>query len=395
MYYPRESEPEILQSIANNPVTAILGPRQCGKSTLARHIANNSDKEYIYLDLERPSDLQKLDDAEWFLGSQKNKLICLDEIQRKPELFPLLRTLVDEWGGNGHFLVLGSASRELLKQSSESLAGRISYKRLSPFLYSELKDNFQMNDYLSRGGFPRSLLAAGNKESFEWREDFIATFLERDLLLWSGFSPVTMRRLWQMLANLNGQIVNFSALGGALGVSHTTVRNYIELLGSTFMLQLLPPYKASSGKRLVKSPKIYLNDTGVANALLRITDFDQLSGHPSFGSAWESLVLINLTATFPQFNFFFYRTGHGAEIDIILENGLKRIAVECKASLSPKLSAGTYSVIEDIQPAVTLVVAPVEKGWSMKNDIRVVNISEAIAFISGSGSNRPSPFMIC
>ena len=381
MYYTREIENEILESIAYNPVTAIVGPRQCGKSTLARHIAEKTGNEYLYLDLERPSDINKLDNAEWFLGSQKNKLICLDEIQRKPDLFPLLRSLVDQWGGKGHFLILGSASRDLLKQSSESLAGRISYKRLTPFLYNELKDFFQLQDYLSKGGFPRSLLASDNKQSFEWREDFISTFLERDLLLWSGFSPETMRKLWQMLANLNGQPVNYSMLGSSLGVSHTTVRNYVELLSSTFMLQLLPSFTASVGKRLVKSPKVYLNDIGITNALLRVPDFEQLAGHPSFGAAWESVVLINLTASFPQFNFFFYRTSHGAEIDIIVENGRKRIAVECKAGMLPKLSIGTYTAVEDIQPQVTLVVAPVDKGWSMKKDIEVVNISEAITII--------------
>ena len=381
MYYPRLIENEILQSIANNPVTAILGPRQCGKSTLSKHIAGICGKEYLYLDLERPSDLSKLDDTEWFLRSQKNKLICLDEIQRKPELFPLLRSLVDEWGGNGHFLVLGSASRDLLKQSSESLAGRISYKRLSPFLYDELKDIFQLHEYLSRGGFPRSLLAADNKLSFEWREDFITTFLERDLMLWSGFSPATMRKLWQMLANLNGQIVNYSILGSSLGVSHTTVRNYVELLCSTFMVQLLPPFTCSNGKRLIKSPKVYLNDTGISNALLRLSDFEQLAGHPSFGAAWESLVLINLTASFPHYNFFFYRTSHGAEIDIIVENGKKRIAVECKAGLAPKLSIGTFTAIADIQPLASLVVSPVAAGWPMKKGIDVVNISEAIRSI--------------
>ena len=381
MYYTREIENEILESIAYNPVTAIVGPRQCGKSTLARHIAEKTGNEYIYLDLERPSDINKLDNAEWFLGSQKNKLICLDEIQRKPDLFPLLRSFVDQWGGTGHFLVLGSASRDLLKQSSESLAGRISYKRLTPFLYNELKDFFQLQDYLSKGGFPRSLMASDNKQSFEWREDFISTFLERDLLLWSGFSPETMRKLWQMLANLNGQPVNYSMLGSSLGVSHTTVRNYVELLSSTFMLQLLPSFTASVGKRLVKSPKVYLNDIGITNALLRVPDFEQLAGHPSFGAAWESVVLINLTASFPQFNFFFYRTSHGAEIDIIVENGRKRIAVECKAGMLPKLSIGTYTAVEDIQPQVTLVVAPVDKGWSMKKDIEVVNISEAITII--------------
>jgi len=381
MYYTREIENEILQSIANNPVSAIVGPRQCGKSTLARHIAEKTGNEYLYLDLERPSDIKKLDDAEWFLGSQKNKLICLDEIQRKPELFPLLRSLADQWGGNGRFLVLGSASRDLLKQSSESLAGRISYKRLTPFLYNELKDIFQLQDYLSRGGFPRSLLAVDDKQSFEWREDFISTFLERDLLLWSGFSPATMRKLWQMLANLNGQIVNYSLLGSSLGVSHTTVRNYIELLNSTFMVQLLPPFLTNTGKRLIKSPKVYLNDIGISNALLQIPDFEQLAGHPSFGSAWETLVLINLTASFPHFNFLFYRTSHGAKIDIIVENGQKRIAVECKAGLSPKLSFGTFTAIEDVKPLLTLVVAPVDKGWSMKKGIDVVNINEATTMI--------------
>ena len=384
MYYTRAIEPDVMQSIANNPVTAILGPRQCGKSTLARHIAKSNVKDYLYLDLERPSDITKLNEAEWFLGTQKGKLICLDEIQRKPEIFPLLHSLVDEWGGNSHFLVLGSASRDLLKQSSESLAGRISYKRLTPLIYTEVKNNYSVQDCLSRGGFPRSLLALDNKKSFEWREDFIATFLERDLLLWSGISPVIMRKLWQLLANLNGQVVNFSALGSSLGVSHTTVRNYIELLASTFMLQLLPPYLSNMGKRLVRSPKVYISDIGIANALLRISDFEQLAGHPSSGWAWESLVLINLTASFPQFNFSFYRTSHGAEIDIVIENGNKRIAVECKSGLSPKLNTGTFTAIKDIQPLLSLVVAPVENGWPMKNGINVVNISEAISIISAS-----------
>jgi uncharacterized protein len=378
MYYSREIEKEVLKSIANNPVTAIIGPRQCGKSTLARHIAGLTDKESIFLDLEKPSDLNKLDDPEWYLGLQKDKLICLDEIQRKPDLFPLMRSLVDQWAGNGHFLVLGSASRDLLRQSSESLAGRISYKRLTPFLLSELKNDIQLSDYLSRGAFPRSLLAFDDEQSLEWREDFISTFLERDLLSWTGFSPATMRKLWQMLAHLNGQIVNFSLLGSSLGVSHTTVRNYVELLQSTFMLQLLQPFASGTGKRLVKSPKVYLSDTGISNALLRVADFEQLAGHPSIGAAWETLVLNNLTGTFPQFNYYFYRTGHGAEIDIVIEYGEKKIAVESKAGISPKLSTGTFIAIQDVQPLVCLVVAPVEKGWPMKEGIEVVNIIEAI-----------------
>jgi uncharacterized protein len=382
MYYERIIAHEVLRSIENNPVTAIIGPRQCGKSTLAKHIAEQTGLEYLFLDLEKPSDLIKLEDPEWFLGLQKGKLICLDEIQRVPELFPLIRSLTDEWGGNGHFLVLGSASRDLLRQSSESLAGRISYKRLTPFLYEEVKHEIQLTDYLSKGGFPRSTLAKNNRQSFDWREDFISTFLERDLLLWSGFSPATMRKLWQMLANLNGQVVNYSLLGSSLGVSHTTVRNYSELLQSTYMLQLLQPYASGSGKRLIKSPKVYLTDTGICNALLRLSDFNQLAGHSSFGAAWESFVLNNMIGTFPGFSYYFYRTGHGAEIDIIIENGDKRIALECKASMSPKLSTGTFSAIEDIQPLFTFVVAPVEKGWPVKKGLDVVNMSEAIIRIN-------------
>jgi uncharacterized protein len=384
MYYPRKIESEILQSIANNPVTAILGPRQCGKSTLAKHIAEKTGKEFLYLDLEKPSDLQKLDDPEWFLNTQKNKLICLDEIQRKPELFPLLRVLVDEWGNRGNFLILGSASRNLLRQSSESLAGRISYKRLTPFLIDELKEVIQVEDILTKGGFPRSLLATNDKLSFAWREDFITTFLERDLLLWSGFSPVTMRKLWQMLAHLNGQIINYSNLSSSLGVSHTVVRNYIELLASTYMISLLPSFGANIGKRLVKSPKLYFCDNGICNTLLQLTDFLQLVGHPSFGSAWESLVLSNLMASFPLYNFHYYRTSHGAEIDILIENGKNIVAVECKASLSPQLNRGTYTAIDDLKPIVTLVVAPVKERWPMKNGIEVVNINEAISRISES-----------
>lgn len=202
MYIKRNLELEINKSIESNPITAILGPRQCGKSTIAKKIGESHKSGFVYLDLEKPSDLSKLDNAEWFLNSQKNKLICLDEIQRKPEIFPLLRSLVDEWGDNQHFLILGSASRDLLKQSSESLAGRISYLQLSPFLANEVDGIVTTEDLLSRGGFPRSIFAKNDDASFDWRENFISTFLERDLMLWSGFSPATMRKLWQMLSHL-------------------------------------------------------------------------------------------------------------------------------------------------------------------------------------------------
>ncbi len=383
MYYTRKLENDIITGLKNNPVTAIIGPRQCGKSTLAKHVAkNNIEKEVIYLDLERPVDLQKLDNAEWFLANQKGKLICLDEIQRKPELFPLIRVLVDEWEGNSHFLILGSASRDLIKQSSESLAGRITYKQLTPFLFTEISNSVLTEEYLVRGGFPRSIISKNEMASFEWREDFITTFLERDLLFWSGFSTRTMQKLWQMIAHLNGQIINYNLIGNSLGISPPTAKNYVELLSSTFMVNLLPPFIPNIGKRLVKSPKIYLNDIGVANALLGISSFTQLSGHPSMGAAWETYVLTNLMGYFPKLKFYFYRTSHGAEIDIVIEYKNKIIAVECKAGTTPKLSKGNYNAITDIAPIITLVVCPVKSGWPVKSGIEVMSLLEAIDRIS-------------
>lgn len=379
MYIKRFLEEDIKNSLNQNPVTAIIGPRQSGKSTLTKQLLKEFDS--IYLDLEKPSDLQKLEDPEWFFTSQKDKLICLDEVQRKPELFPLIRSLSDEWGRNGSFLILGSASRDLLRQSSESLAGRISYKTLNPFTLDEIETEFPLEEYLVKGGFPRSLLNDDINNSFEWRQDFTTTFLERDLLQWAGFSTKTMRNLWQMLAHLNGQVINYSMLGRSLDVSNVTVKNYIELLESTFMVAMLQPFLKNTGKRIIKNPKIYLTDTGITNALLKIRDFEQLAGHPVFGHIWESLVLSNLKAHFPQMNFSFYRTQNGAEVDFILEYGFKTIAIECKASKAPSLSKGNYNAINDIHPIKTFVVAPVDKGWPTKKGIDVVSLSEVISQI--------------
>lgn len=381
MYYTRQLENNILTGLSNNPVTAIIGPRQCGKSTLAKQIIHLTKADVVFLDLEKPSDLQKLDHAEWFLSSLKGKLICLDEIQRKPELFPLIRSLVDEWQGTGHFLILGSATRDLIQQSSESLAGRITYKELTPFLYSEIKDSFSMEDYLVKGGFPRSVLQSDDLLSFEWREDFITTFLERDLVQWSGFSTETMRKLWRMIAHINGQTVNYSVLASSLGVSAVTVKNYIDLLASTFMIRVLPPFVSNYGKRLIKSPKIYLNDTGIANALLGIKTFEELTSHPSVGAAWETLVFSNLKGLYPKANYYYFRTSNGAEIDIIMEYLGKTIAIECKVGTTPSLTKGNYNVIGYLSPHKTFVVAPVQNGWPVQPDIDVVNLEELFSHL--------------
>ena len=380
MYYHRNIENDIFESLENYAVTAILGPRQCGKSTLAKFIIPGIPNT-IYLDLERPSDLNKLSDAEWFFTSNKGKLFCIDEIQRKPDLFPIIRSLVDDWGGKGHFIILGSASQDLLKQSSETLAGRISYHRLTPFTLDEITKDYSIDDYLVKGGFPGSLLTTSIEISMRWRENFITTFIERDLLQWLGISPQTMRRLWQMLAHINGQILNYSALGNSLGVSNTTIKNYIDLLHGTYMLDVIPPFLTNTAKRIVKSPKIYISDSGIINSFTGVLSFNQLSGHPSLGSIWETVVLLNLKASFPFVKFYYYRTSQGAEMDFILEFGSKILAVECKASLSPTLSKGNFISFEDTKAEKMLVVIPAKSGWEKDQNIIIASIQEAIDYI--------------
>lgn len=380
MYFVRNIEAEITESLVNNPIVGILGPRQCGKSTLVKNFMQNRN-EYVYLDLERPSDLVKLENAEWFFESQKGKLICIDEIQRRPELFPLLRSIADDWGTNGNFILLGSASIDLLKQSSESLAGRISYKGLTPFLCTELQEEFQMEKYLERGGFPRSYLAGSDKASMEWRQNFLTTFIERDLPQLSGISTSVMRRMWTMLAYNNGQITNYASISNSIGVSAPTIRNYIDLLEGTFMLFVLPPYFSNMGKRMVKAPKVYIADTGIINAMLGLQNFNQLSAHPVFGSLWETMVLANLKGHFPNATFSFYRTSNGAECDIVMELSGNVFSIECKANKEPVLAKGFYLALEDIRPKKAFVVIPTEKGWSHNPLIDMVSIKELISSI--------------
>lgn len=339
-----------------------------------------SPEEILYLGLERPSDLKKLEDAEWFFTSQKDKLICIDEVQRKPELFPLIRSLVDEWKRNGCFVVL--ASRDLLMQGSETLAGRIVYNQLTPFLWTELKD-ISIEKYIERGGFPRSILATNDKISYDWRTGFIATFLERDLLQWVNFTPATMRRLWQMLVHVNGQTVNYSNLGNSLGVSNQTVKNYTGLLKSTYMVDVVESYISNLGKRLVKAPKVYVSDSGIVCAILGIRSFEALLGHPVLGSVWETVVLANLRGHFPDAEISYYRTTGGAEIDFVVKLHNQIVAIECKASYSPTLSKGNYLAIEDIKPVHTFVVRPAADSWAMKKEIDVVSIRELINKLEG------------
>lgn len=360
---PRLLENRVEARLAESPVVGLLGPRQCGKTTLAGRILSRRP-DAVRLDLERPSDLAKLADPEFFLSRHRDRLVCIDEVQRRPDLFPVLRALCDETGTNGRFLLLGSASRDLLRQSSETLAGRIAYLRLTPFLFSETP-GVPLPARLWRGGFPRSVLAATDEASLDWRESFVQTFLERDLMLWEGFAPGTMRRLWTMLAHDNGETANYTRLGGSLGVSDHTVRRYVDLLQGAFMADVVPPFVSNLGKRLVKAPKVYLSDTGVTAALLGVRSFDELYAHPGFGHLWEQFVLAQLRGHFPDAEIFFYRTSNGTEVDFVLRRRGRTVAVECKASSAPAITRGNTLALDDIRPDRAFVAAPVAASYPL------------------------------
>lgn len=382
-YLKRVLEREISMFMREAQVIAVLGPRQCGKSTLIRHVAARH-KDAVFLDLERPSDLAKLADPEFYLSRCRGKLVCIDEIQLRPDLFPVLRSLCDETHRSGRFVISGSASHELIQRSAESLAGRIYYSRLTPFLFAEL-GNASLERYLLRGGFPLSFGAKSDDAAFRWLDNFICTFLERDLRFWRNIPPETMRRLWRMLAHDNGQTMNYARLGASLGIADTTVRGYVDLLKDTFMVEQVPPYFSNLKKRLVKAPKVYLADSGVTNALLGLTSFDALYSHPAYGACWEQLVLANIRGLCPRAEIFFYRDSNGNEIDFIVKNGVQVIAVECKCSTAPTVERGTYAALDDVQPTKTVVVAPVKKGYPLNERISVVGLSDLGRIFAPSG----------
>ncbi len=374
--FPRKIYPKLLEKLKHSPVVAILGPRQTGKSTLLKRMEADIPKT-IRLDLERPSDLAKLRNPEEFFRLYPKHLILIDEIQRFPELFPVLRSVVDEESRNGRIVVTGSASRDLLRQSSESLAGRIAYFELTPFHVLEIPPSRSLQELWLKGGFPRSFLQRKLEESFEWRMDFIQTFLERDIPQ-MGFQIPTegIQRLWQMLSVQQGQILNASMLGQSLGVSHHTVKKYVDILEKTFLIRVLKPFLGNLGKRLVKSPKVYIRDTGLLHALLRIVTHDDLLGHPVYGFSWEGFVIENIVSHFIQWEPFFYRTSDGSEIDLILEKGQKRIAVEIKASRAPQVTQQFWNALKTLQIKEAFVIAPVSHEYPLSPEVRVTSLAD-------------------
>jgi predicted AAA+ superfamily ATPase len=378
----RTAEAEIARLLQEFPAVGVLGPRQVGKTTLAQTIAESFDPKPIYLDLESPSDLAKITEPEAYFELHKGTLIILDEIQRVPELFLVLRGVIDrrrrEGLRLGQFLILGSSSLDLLQQSSESLAGRIAYKDLSGLLATEVGPAEQDKLWL-RGGFPDSFLAANDAAALRWRTNFISTYLERDVpQLGPRIPAVTLRRLWTMLAHSQGGQLNFAQLAANLGVSGPTVKRYVELLEDLLLIRTLRPWSGNIGKRLVKSPKVYIRDSGLTHALLNLKTLDDVLGHPVVGVSWEGFAIENLVSCLPGgVTPWFYRTSARAEIDLIIEvNAQEKYAIEIKRSLAPTVSKGFYLGCEDIDATKRFVVYPGKEQYPLTNDVMAVSLVE-------------------
>ena len=359
------------------PAVAILGPRQCGKSTLVKSLSQHFDS-ILYLDMQKESDLNKLKEPELFFESNANKLICLDEIQLVPKLFSVLRSVIDENRINGKFILLGSASQDLIQQTSESLAGRIGMLHLSPFLINELDylERFDLQEFWFRGGFPNSYLAINDDSSTIWLDNYIRTYIERDIpQLGFQIPAIQLRRLLTMCAHNQGQQLNLSKLGESLGLTHPTIKRYIDLLEHTFIVRTVQPYQVNVKKRLVKSPKVFVRDSGILHQLLAITNFNSLLGNPVFGSSWEGIVIENIIVNMPSWDYFFYRTATGDEIDLILKKGNQVIAIECKASDAPKVTKGFYRSLEVVKPNKTYIIAPTNDTYQIQENVTVIGLS--------------------
>jgi predicted AAA+ superfamily ATPase len=365
------------RGLEHSPGVALLGPRQCGKTTLARQVA--LEKGARFFDLENPDDAAALENPMLALESLRG-LVVLDEVQRRPELFPVLRVLMDRPDCPARFLLLGSASPFLVHGVTESLAGRISFVDMQGFSLAEVSGG-EMSKLWLRGGFPRSFLAEDDVLSHGWRRDFIRTFVEKDFAsLGLGATPSSLGRLWQMTAHYHGQSLNASEIGRSLGESYKTIQRHLELLEGAFMVRMLRPWFENLGKRLVKSPKLYVRDSGLLHALLGIGSDDALLGHPKIGASWEGFALEQILGKLPRSDAWFWGTQGGAELDLFVQPGGRRIGFEFKVSDAPKLTKSLTIAQKDLGLEELIVVKPRGGGYHLEESIRVMPLEEALIY---------------
>lgn len=378
------------ERLASNPVVALLGSRQVGKTTLAR--ALKLEKPSHYFDLERPSDVAKLADPELYLGRFSGQLVILDEIQRLPGLFPVLRSLVDQRRREGErsaqFLLLGSASPELLKKSSETLAGRISYLELPPLHLTELEQSPEkLERHWFRGGYPDAYLAASDRIAMQWCDDFVTSYVERTLpQLGVTATPLQLRRFCSMLAHQHGRIINLSQTGNALGIDGKTVRHYMDLLEGLYLIRRLPAWSRNAGKRLVKSPKFFWRDTGLLHRLSGLENIEQLLGHPVCGHSWEGYCLAQILAFLPPgASASHYRTQAGAEVDLVLEDSHGRVhAIEIKRTLSPKLTPAFRESMATLGAYRGTYVMPGGTSFPLSGNVSAISLVDFLAEMKAS-----------
>jgi predicted AAA+ superfamily ATPase len=395
--YQRQFQQKLTQLLRQFPAVGLLGPRQVGKTTLA-FVQKTLYPDALYLDLELPSAQRQLDDPEAFLMAHAQQLVILDEVQRMPELFGILRGVIDQrrrmGQASGQFLLLGSATGVLMQQSSESLAGRVAYVELPPLLafeiFTDLPTVADLNALWVRGGFPMSWLAPTDADSMTWREAFIATYLEKDIpALGPRIPSTTLRRLWTMLAHHQGELLDLSKLAAALAISGQTVSRYIDLLCDLMLVRRLPAWHGNVSKRLIRSPKVYVRDSGVVHALLGLSTLDALLGHPVAGSSWEGFVMEQLINAAPQAEVSFYRTSNGAEADLVLTfRNQQTWVIEIKRSSAPTLSRGFYQAATDLRAVRKLLVAPVAQTYPLKEGIQVVDVMTAIRWVTEQEENH-------
>jgi predicted AAA+ superfamily ATPase len=369
--------PKVSELLSFFPVVGIVGPRQAGKTTLVKELSNRLEKPFIYIDLENPRDDAKLFDPVLFFENNIEKCIIIDEIQRRKDLFPILRSMVDQKKVSARFIILGSASPDLIRDSSESLAGRIAYQELSPFNYIEIEKVADNNKHWLWGGFPDALLAPDKEMNFNWYHNFVQTYIERDLpMLGLSVHPNQMRKIWSMVAGLHGSILNKSLLTKSLEISIPTLNKYLSFLEEAFIIRILQSFSMNIRKRLVKSPKIYIRDTGILHYLLNINDLEELQGHFLLGNSWEGYVIEQILQLLkPGYGSFFYRTREGAECDLVIIKGNKVSAcVEIKYTSAPKLTKSLVNSINDTGSENNFIVTPNTDNFLISKNIRVCKL---------------------